>query len=74
MLLMAVSKGHLMNFDYFPCQTGYDRLLSRLTRMHRAKNFALGVICDVRRLEMFIDFKHQVDRIYEDGSVAIIQR
>ncbi len=57
-----------------PTQAEYDRLLGQLTRMHRAKNFAIGVICDVRRLEMFIDFKQQIGRIFDDGSVAIVQK
>ena len=57
-----------------PTQSEYDRLLGQLTRMHRAKNFAVGVICDVRRLEMFLDFKQQMDRIFDDGSVAIVQK
>ncbi len=57
-----------------PTQAEYDRLLGQLTRMHRAKNFAVGVICDVRRLEMFLDFKQQIDRIFDDGSVAIVQK
>lgn len=57
-----------------PTQSSYDRLLGQLTRMHRAKSFAVGVICDVRRLEMFLDFKHQIGRIFEDGSVAIVQK
>ncbi len=57
-----------------PTQSGYDRLMGQLTRMHRAKNFAVGVICDVRRLEMFLDFKHQIDGIFGDGSVAIVQK
>ena len=57
-----------------PTQAEYDRLMGQLTRMHRAKNFAVGVICDVRRLEMFLDFKQQIDRIYDDGSVAIVQK
>ncbi|MEE9173628.1 MAG: SAP domain-containing protein [Thermoplasmata archaeon] len=57
-----------------PTQAEYDRLLGQLTRMHRAKNFAVGVICDVRRLEIFLDFKQQIDRIFGDGSVAIVQK
>ncbi len=57
-----------------PTQAEYDRLLGQLTRMHRAENFAVGVICDVRRLEMFLDFKQQMDRIFGDGSVAIVQK
>lgn len=55
-----------------PTQSEYDRMLGQLTRMHRAKNFAIGVVCDVRRLEIFQDFKQTIGTIFEDGSVAII--
>ena len=54
-----------------PTLSGYDRLMGQLIRHHRAKGYAIAVICDVRRLEQFEDFKHNVSKHFEKNVVAI---
>lgn len=54
-----------------PRLSGYDRLMGQLTRHHRAKGYAIAVICDVRRLEQFEDFKHNVSKHFEKNVVII---
>jgi len=54
-----------------PTLSKYDRLLGQLTRHHRAKGYAIAVICDVRRLEQFEDFKNNVSKLFEKNVVVI---
>lgn len=54
-----------------PRLSGYDRLMGQLTRHHRAKGYVIAVIGDVRRLEQFEDFKHNVSKHFEKNVVGI---
>jgi hypothetical protein len=58
-----------------PTQANYDRLLGQLTRHKRAKGCAIAVVCDVRRLEQFQDFVHNVaETVGKDERVVVIQK
>lgn len=54
-----------------PTLSGYDRLTGQLTRHHRAKGYTIAVICDVKRLEQFEDFKHNVSKHFDKNVVVI---
>jgi len=54
-----------------PTLSAYDRLMGQLIRHHRAKGYAIAVVCDVRRLEQFEDFKHNVSKHFEKNVIVI---
>jgi len=54
-----------------PTLSRYDRLMGQLIRHHRAKGYAIAVVCDVRRLEQFEDFKHNVSKHFEKNVIVI---
>jgi len=56
-----------------PTQPQYDMLLGQLTRDYRAKGSAIAVVCDVRRLEKFQDFKYNALKSFE-RNIAIISK
>lgn len=56
-----------------PTQKDYDRLIGQITRHFRAKENAIAVICDVRRLEKFKDFKHNISKLFP-VNVEIIEK
>lgn len=57
-----------------PTKADYYRFLGQLTQMHRAAGFAIGVVCDVQRPDLFRDMNYRVGQIWTNGTVALVRQ
>lgn len=55
-----------------PKQSEYDRLLGQMVRHYRANKCIIAVVCDVRRLEQFEDFKRNIEFFFKDPRKVIV--